>query len=1440
MKFKKFISIILSCVMFFSVTLYESYAEDGAIFSGSDQNTMNFTAEENESALDFSAVDDISDSENAGEEQAFDTSVIDAEDADEESRDSDMAVTDVEDTEDDTEDDTENTFDDVDETDNLENDELTSSAESKTTEDAPLLVGNVYKIYTASELIWVSSQVSENNTFAGYVIELNNDLDLKESEWKSIGYNMNNYFAGIFDGNNHTLTNLKSSISIDSGSIKDAPKHTTGLFGVCIGATVKNLVIENSDFSISNESGYSHSYSSINGTNIYGGMVCGYAENCSFSHIIVRNSNVKVYTGAESANAYAGGIAGYAKESDFVHCGNEKCKVSGTSDSLNNDAHAGGIIGELENSGVVRQCYNLADIFGGASISGAYTGGIIGKSSNTSNTLSSIRDCYNQGKITHSGSWMETAYAGGIIGYSSSAINRCYNSGVVYANTNTINSAQLAGIAGSGISSSSVSNSAVMCSQISGGTSHYTICGAGEKENNIAYSGLNATNDAIAKYGINEFYGSSLYSGKLMWDFSSIWISNENGYPELKYIDSDIATDIEIVEEAAKEVRIDFANGDTYDRVTQDIQLIDATNGAVVSWESSNENVLSSSGIVTRQSEDYLVKISAIISVGTYSVTKIFSLNVLGAGSPQETEKADWGLRTDQARVFVAYMRGCSLKNVSNDDPDVLVLTGQDTNEDHVADTLVKVMKYWEVPNESAYLKSQIGDVIGLLKQGEKDVISGIIGGPIGNFLDDVTGVNGIDSKIVSKVFSQVFGKAYDAIAAYDIGYEEAKNGKNYTFQEKGSLWKALSWGDIASESMSYIIQLNDEKPPASTAMGSKIGGYLKKAITSVKLISAWNDEMQNSTKAYLRLYSQNRGMFDSPDDENFKLIMDAIDVTNFIGNEVDLNELGETLFLLNQKFGGNYSDDYKITIKCPVDVIVYDESGKIVGRVINNKVDETVNNSLLITVGGVNNDEKTVYFQDTENYTLSLIGNDTGAMNVDIETWKSGVKSTYSYNNIPLSDDKRMSMAVSSLNVSEGGELPVIKVIKDGVETDEIKSVDSNTIQYHLDINSCIEDSTGKIKLSTIGGFCASCDVTPGTLLVPLITVNDGYLLEGLYTDSNCTNVYSDDKMPDHELTLYAKFKIDKSKISVTILSQPKDHTYFTGDKSEALEVAIDGVADYKLQWYCFTDTKDNAIPITGADSLIYTPSTENEGITFYFLRIAYYSGDKLIYLDSNNAKITVQKNSDDKSDNNPGENGVKEDEVKGDGAKEDSGKDTSDDNGSSGQYSYKEPTIQISAKKLILKVKQKTKVLYASGLANGDKVIGWKSSNTKIVRVTMGKNGHCTVTAGKKTGKAKLTVTLKSGLTKTVPVTVQKKAVKTTKITGIPKKISLKKKESKILSPILTPITSSDKITFSSNNTKVVSVTKKGKVTGKKKGTAVITVKSGNKAVKCKITVK
>lgn len=165
---------------------------------------------------------------------------------------------------------------------------------------------------------------------------------------------------------------------------------------------------------------------------------------------------------------------------------------------------------------------------------------------------------------------------------------------------------------------------------------------------------------------------------------------------------------------------------------------------------------------------------------------------------------------------------------------------------------------------------------------------------------------------------------------------------------------------------------------------------------------------------------------------------------------------------------------------------------------------------------------------------------------------------------------------------------------------------------------------------------------------------------------------------------------------------------------------------------------------------------------------------------------------------------------------------------------------TIKTNASSLKLKRKQATKKFVVSGLATGDSVKSWTSSNQKIVKVFGSRNGACTIKAGNKTGKAKITITLASGLKKTINVTVQKNAVACTAIKNVSKKLTLNRKKSYQLRPVINPITCTSKAKYKTSNKKIVKVTSRGKITAVKKGKAKITVMVGKKKFVCTVTVR
>lgn len=133
----------------------------------------------------------------------------------------------------------------------------------------------------------------------------------------------------------------------------------------------------------------------------------------------------------------------------------------------------------------------------------------------------------------------------------------------------------------------------------------------------------------------------------------------------------------------------------------------------------------------------------------------------------------------------------------------------------------------------------------------------------------------------------------------------------------------------------------------------------------------------------------------------------------------------------------------------------------------------------------------------------------------------------------------------------------------------------------------------------------------------------------------------------------------------------------------------------------------------------------------------------------------------------------------------------------------------------------------------SNSQEKITYKSSNTKIATVS-----STGVITAKKVGK--VTITVQSGKQKATVILTVKKAPALKAIKNVPTKKTITKGKTYTLKPQLYPSGAIAKITYTTSNKSIATVDSKGKITAKKKGTAVITVKAGKFTAKCKVTVK
>lgn len=254
---------------------------------------------------------------------------------------------------------------------------------------------NPYIIESVANLAYLADQVKNGNAYSGTHFRLGVDLDFKNIPWTPVGVyvpsssysGVERAFSGVFDGGNHSISNLAVSSSESGDGI------SLGLFGMVDGASIRNVNVASGEVKYD-------SYSS----------------------------------------ASLGGIVGYAKGTVCIENCHNAASVSG-------GGRQGGILGKLKEGATLSMsaCGNAGDIV--TTKSGAEAGGLIGEVSRsyTSQTTVAIQDSCNTGDVEATGS---SSHAGGLIGYVNYSALACKAS---YSNADvmSVNAGGLIGYMGS-------------------------------------------------------------------------------------------------------------------------------------------------------------------------------------------------------------------------------------------------------------------------------------------------------------------------------------------------------------------------------------------------------------------------------------------------------------------------------------------------------------------------------------------------------------------------------------------------------------------------------------------------------------------------------------------------------------------------------------------------------------------------------------------------------------------------------------------------------------------------------------------------------------------------------------------------------------------------------------------------------------------------------
>lgn len=208
--------------------------------------------------------------------------------------------------------------------------------------DVPACVNNEYQIYNVNQLKWFRDLV--NGTLTDGTerkkdanAKLMADIDLQYEAWTPMGKydpwrGVENVYAGTFDGNNHTISNLK---------VENV--YCCGFFGSVAGGHVKNLGIINADLKCSE---------GLIGV-IAGTISHADIKNCYAVGDLKLNKSNKCETAAGIANygewsSIQNSYTSYSKvfdETNINHAGTENCQAD-----IASSAHLTGELAYLLNS----------------------------------------------------------------------------------------------------------------------------------------------------------------------------------------------------------------------------------------------------------------------------------------------------------------------------------------------------------------------------------------------------------------------------------------------------------------------------------------------------------------------------------------------------------------------------------------------------------------------------------------------------------------------------------------------------------------------------------------------------------------------------------------------------------------------------------------------------------------------------------------------------------------------------------------------------------------------------------------------------------------------------------------------------------------------------------------------------------------------------------
>jgi len=753
-------------------------------------------------------------------------------------------------------------------------------------------------------------------------------------------------FFGTFDGNGHIIKNM--TVNLTREGVPYA-----GLFGRNKG-NIRNIGIVYSSISIGPEFAW-HSF--VGG--IVGDCLSGDISNC-YNGVGIISVRKNSYEG----HSYVGGIAGTVGIGndviDIKNCYNT-CDIfySNTNSDNYSVSRVGGIAGTI--AGTISDCYNTGYIYSSNSDYNriSYVGGITGECNyyNGFDGGGSISDCYNTGSIISSGD------AGGIIGVSThNSISNCYNTGSVSAN---FNAGGIAGINSSSINYAKVSN----------------CYNAGTISSSFNAGGIVGDNTC---YYAHSNYGYSMISH--CYNTGSIILPSSNA--------GGIA-------------------GNDYNGIINSSYFLNNIGSGVGNGSTSGTYTCTAAEM--RQKSTFVdfdfISIWDIDPNINNGYPFLKGSNPIGGGDPGEPDplgivEVDFYLKTVnkdiKLNVYWSDNFFCQNAIAPNGELQIASLVLCETAYREDMNDLVKTLKAFGFTDIAPY---EYFDRV------ERDRVAhtiarkeAVIDGKPCDIVAVVCRGTGCDLDTDSNVWAgkDGFEEAYKNVASnlkqYLITYDLPKNSIKFlvTGHSRGGAVANLLGANITHNKI--LGALGNQNNVYTYCFASPPSTAEKPLVSdNIRTLVNWDDYVPinllgGDTHGKIDVFqpkseSEMRSIFKELTDANYSYTSKLRETGSPIEVMFGHPHQPETYLaylLMNSPISLNERWDgvRHITIKCPVDIEVYESSGLLVGRIAGNEIDENVEASISMWLEG---DAKHFILPRNEEYVFKMTGTDNGKMDYTI-----------------------------------------------------------------------------------------------------------------------------------------------------------------------------------------------------------------------------------------------------------------------------------------------------------------------------------------------------------------------------------------------------------------------------------------------------------------------